>query len=168
MVIVLMGVAGAGKTTVGRALARALGWPFYDGDDFHPPANVEKMRRGIPLTDTDRRPWLESLQALIRKHLLAGRPAIIACSALKRSYRDVLRRAGEGVQFVYLAAHYETIQQRLKARSGHFFDPALLQSQFDDLEPPEPEEALIVDASQPIDALVREVIARLHLSPSRP
>lgn len=136
MVLVIMGVSGAGKTTVGRALAQALDWPFYDGDDFHPPQNIEKMRRGVPLTDADRLPWLEALEALIRRHLLGGQSAVVACSALKRSYRDVLRRAGKEVRFVHLAADYATIRRRLEARRGHFFDPKLLQSQFDDLEPP--------------------------------
>ena len=167
MVIVVMGVSGAGKTTVGRALAETLGWPFYDGDDFHPPANIEKMRQGVPLTDADRRPWLETLRALIARHLQEGRPAVLACSALKRSYRDVLRRAGEGVQFVHLAADYETIRRRLKARRGHFFDPKLLQSQFDDLEAPDADEVLILEATRPVSELVRAIVTRWNLQGRR-
>ncbi len=167
MVIVVMGVSGAGKTTVGRALAETLGWPFYDGDDFHPPANIEKMRQGVPLTDADRRPWLETLRALIARHLQEGRPAVVACSALKRSYRDVLRRAGEGVRFVHLAADYETIRRRLEARRGHFFDPKLLQSQFDDLEAPDADEALILDAARPVSELVGAIIAQWNLQGRR-
>ncbi len=166
MVIVVMGVSGAGKTTVGRALAAALGWPFYDGDDFHPPANIEKMRQGVPLTDVDRRPWLETLQALIAQHLQEERPAVVACSALKRRYRDVLRRAGAGIRFVHLAANYETIRRRLEARQGHFFDPKLLQSQFDDLEAPNADEALILEATQPVNELVRAIIAQWDLQRS--
>ena len=167
MVIVVMGVSGAGKTTVGRALAETLGWPFYDGDDFHPPANIEKMRQGVPLTDADRRPWLETLRALIARHLQEGRPAVVACSALKRSYRDVLRRAGEGVRFVHLAADYETIRRRLEARRGHFFDPKLLQSQFDDLEAPDADEVLILEATRPVSELVRAIVTRWNLQGRR-
>jgi len=167
MVIVVMGVSGAGKTTVGRALAETLGWPFYDGDDVHPPANIEKMRRGVPLTDADRRPWLEALRALIARQLQEGRPAVVACSALKRSYRDVLRRAGEGVRFVHLAAHYETIRRRLETRRGHFFDPKLLQSQFDDLETPYADEALILEATRPVSELVHAIITRWNLQGRR-
>ncbi len=167
MVLVIMGVSGAGKTTVGRALAQALDWPFYDGDDFHPLQNIEKMRRGVPLTDADRLPWLEALEVLIRQHLLGGQSAVVACSALKRSYRDVLRRAGKEVCFVHLAADYATIRRRLEVRRGHFFDPKLLQSQFDDLEPPHADEALTVEATRPVAEVVGEVIARLNLLPSR-
>lgn len=165
MVVVIMGVSGAGKTTVGRALAEALGWPFYDGDDFHPTANIEKMRRGIPLTDADREPWLETLQLLIAQHLQTGRSAVVACSALKRSYRDTLRRAGPDIRFVHLAANYETIRQRLETRQGHFFDPVLLRSQFDDLQTPDAAEALTVDATRPVNQLVGEMITQLHLQP---
>lgn len=162
MIVVVMGVSGAGKTTIGRALAQALGWPFYDGDDFHPPQNVEKMRQGIPLTDADRLPWLEALHALMYQLLLSGQSAVVACSALKRSYRDLLRRAGPEVRFVYLAADPELIRRRLEARRGHFFDPQLLQSQFEALEAPDAEEALTVAADRSVDALVSEILVALR------
>lgn len=135
MVIILFGVTGAGKTTVGRLLAAALGWNFYDADQFHSPNNIDKMRRGIPLTDADRRPWLDSLRALITECIAAKQGAVLACSALKEAYRRHLKRSDD-VKLFYLKADYELIEERLRNRSGHFMDPGLLQSQFDTLEPP--------------------------------
>jgi gluconokinase len=147
-----MGVAGSGKSTVGRLLAERLGWPFLDGDDFHPAENVEKMRRGIPLTDADRLPWLRHL------HELASRceNAVLACSALKESYRRILSGGDPRVRFIYLRADPALLASRLEGRKGHFFKRALLDSQLDALE--EPTEAIIVDASQPAEATVQEIL----------
>jgi gluconokinase len=145
-VLVIMGVAGSGKSTVAGLLAGRLGWDLAEGDDMHPPANIAKMAAGHPLTDEDRRPWLARVAAWILEHTAAHRPGIVTCSALKRSYRDVLR--GDAVIFVYLAASRELIAQRLAARHGHFMSPALLDSQFATLEPPGPDErAITIDVS---------------------
>lgn len=143
MIIVLMGVTGSGKSTVGKILASQLDWKFVEGDDFHSPKNIEKMRRGEPLNDADRRPWLEAIREVIRTTIDRGENAVIACSALKESYRKLLQIRGH-VSFVYLKASMALIQDRLKNRVGHFMNPHLVQSQFDTLE--EPEQALQVDA----------------------
>jgi gluconokinase len=161
MVIVLMGVAGSGKTTVGETLARRLGWQFYDADDFHPARNREKMRRGIPLDDNDRRPWLDAIHASIVQSLASTQSAIYACSALRQSYRDLLAADGEEVRFVYLKGPAGLIAERLANRQGHFFDPALLQTQFDALE--EPRGVLEADISLPPEAIADFVIAALSL-----
>ncbi len=159
MTIVVMGVAGSGKTTVGRRLADALGWPFYDGDDFHPLANVEKMARGDALTDADRAPWLDALASLIAG--ADGTSAVLACSALKGAYRKRLATGTDAVFFVYLRASVEVIRERLAARRGHFFDPDLLESQFAALE--EPAEALTLDATRPPEALVAAIRAAFEV-----
>jgi len=135
MIVIVMGVTGAGKTTVGRLLASQLDWQFADADDFHPPANVEKMRHGIPLMDDDRRPWLLSLHEEITKWIGGGRSVVLACSALKRSYRQELA-AGPEVHFVYLKGSKGLITERLLLRHGHFADEKILAGQFDDLEEP--------------------------------
>src|SRR5450755_2133776 len=140
----MMGVAGAGKTTVGKLLAAQLAWPFADGDDYHPPANLEKMRNGIPLTDTDRAPWLEILRSLISNWIADGKSAVLACSALKRAYRERLL-VGPEVRFVYLKGDVAALQARLRERQGHYMSVRMLQSQLAALE--EPERALIVDVS---------------------
>src|SRR3954464_8158269 len=142
MVIILMGVTGSGKTTIGRLLSKQLGWKYADADDFHSAANVEKMRSGIPLNDEDRRPWLETLRQLIRKGLEHDENIVLACSALKESYRDYLV-LDDRVHLVYLKGDYETIRKRLNERHGHYMNPKLLDSQFDTLE--EPTDALSVD-----------------------
>jgi len=159
MVIVLMGVAGSGKTSVGQALARRLKWPFRDADDFHPAGNREKMQHGIPLDDDDRRPWLEAVRGSIVQFLDAKKSAIFACSALKQAYRQLLSGDSEDVSFVYLKGSPELIARRLAKRRSHFFDRALLQSQFDDLE--EPRGVLEVDISLPPATIVDVIIAAL-------
>ena len=157
MVIILMGVSGSGKTTIGRRLADELGWKFYDGDDFHPRANVEKMAHGVPLDDEDRAPWLESLRDLIRSCLVRGESAVLACSALKRSYREYLL-IDENVKLVYLKGDYELIEDRLEGRRGHFMKPKMLDSQFDALE--EPERGLTVDISLPPEKIIETIRSR--------
>jgi gluconokinase len=144
MFVVLMGVTGSGKTTIGQLLSKELGWKYYDADDFHSQANVEKMKNGIPLNEDDRRPWLESLGKLVRNCLERGENAVLACSALKESYREFLL-IDERVKLVYLKGDYALIQKRLNARRGHYMNPRLLDSQFETLE--EPEGGLQVDIS---------------------
>jgi gluconokinase len=161
MVIVLMGVSGSGKTTVGRLLARQLGWKYYEADDYHPDANVEKMRGGVPLDDGDRRPWLEALRDVIRGCLERDESAVLSCSALKESYREFLL-IDERVVLVYLKGDYETIQRRLTRRRGHYMDPSLLGSQFDTLEEPAAA-AAHVDVSSTPGEIVKEIRSRLGL-----
>ena len=161
MVVILMGVAGSGKSSVGEALARRLGWPFRDADDFHSARNREKMRCGIPLDDNDRRPWLEAIRASIVQSLSVGENAIYACSALKQAYRQLLAADAEEVKFVYLKGPPGLINQRLANRQGHFFNPALLRTQFDDLE--EPHGVLEADISLPPEAIADSIIAALGL-----
>ena len=158
MVIVVMGVAASGKTTVGHLLAEELGWTFYDADDFHSRENVEKMSRGVPLDDEDRRPWLERLRELIRECLSSGRDAVLACSALKESYRECLL-IDDRVRVAYLEADRELIRERLTERSDHFMKADMLDSQFAALE--EPDESTHYDASRPPAELVREIRERL-------
>jgi gluconokinase len=145
VIVIVWGVAGVGKTTIGRLLAQELGWEFYDADDFHPAANIEKMKAGIPLTDEDRWPWLNALRQLIKDCLAANKNAVVACSALKRAYRDRLRLSEE-VQFVFLRASRARIAEHLQQRHGHFMPATLLGSQFTALEEPQPDEhTLTVD-----------------------
>jgi len=171
MVIVVFGPSASGKTTVGRELARTLGWPFHEGDDFHPPRNVEKMRSGQPLDDEDRKPWLETLARVVAQHLSEGSSAVLSCSALKRAYREALLPADaepESVRFVYLHADRALLAERLKQRSGHFFPGGLLDSQLADLEPPGAnEEALTLDARKSVEENVAGIVAALGLTPAR-
>jgi carbohydrate kinase (thermoresistant glucokinase family) len=160
MVIVLMGVSGSGKTAVGERLAAALGAEFAEGDAYHPPANVEKMRSGIPLDDADRQPWLERLSAEIGRWLESGRDVVLACSALKQRYRDILRGGRPGVRFVYLRGSEELIRARLKRRRGHYMPASLLKSQFAALE--EPEDAITVDIDRPPDEIVAEILTAVR------
>lgn len=153
--VIVMGVAGSGKTTVGRALARRLGWDFYDADGFHPAENISKMANGIPLEDADRAPWLASLHALISTVLKDKQPAILACSALKESYRQKLLEGNEDVLVVYLKGSYDLIWSRIAARQDHYMKPQMLQSQFEALE--EPTDALTIDSSLSVDEIVREI-----------
>ena len=145
-IVVLMGVSGVGKTTVGRLLADRLGWTFVEGDGFHPPANVEKMRRGEPLGDADRGPWLRALRRGIDELVAAGRSAVVTCSALKRTYRAILSDGRPEVTFVWLDAPPEQIRDRMRRRVGHFMPPGLLASQLATLEPPR--DVLRVDATR--------------------
>lgn len=152
-VIVIMGVSGSGKTTVGKLLATALDWQFVDADSFHSAGNIEKMMHGISLDDSDRRPWLESLQQAIRQWLKTKTPTVLACSALKSTYRQLLSHGLPEVKIVYLKGSFELVQQRLQQRQGHFMAEALLQSQFSTLE--EPEAALVVEITQSPEVIVR-------------
>lgn len=161
VVIIVMGVAGAGKTTVGSLLARELHWKFADGDDFHPPENVMKMRAGIPLTDADRAPWLQTLRNLIAGWLEQRKDAVLACSALKQSYRDILH-VNEQVRFVYLKGHRDVFAQRLRERHDHYMKEQMLDSQLQTLEPPG--NALIVDANATPEKIVREIRIQLDLN----
>ena len=153
---IVMGVSGCGKSSVGKALAQSLGWDFYDADDFHPPANVAKMASGIPLDDSDRAPWLDSLHDLISSSLMQNRPGVLACSALKELYRQQLMEGNDGVQLVYLKGSYDLIWSRMIARKDHWMKPHMLQSQFATLE--EPANALTVDVSLSIDEIVQEIL----------
>lgn len=153
---IIMGVAGSGKTNVGRLLSQYLGWDFYDADNFHPPQNIAKMANGIALNDSDRAPWLASLHDLISSNLKQNQPFVLACSALKERYRQQLLDGNEGVQIVYLKGSYELIWSRLSARKDHYMKPQMLQSQFDALE--EPANALTIDISGSVDEIVREIL----------
>ena len=152
-----MGVAGSGKTTVGRLLAQEMGWEFYEGDQYHPPENIAKMASGIPLGDADRWPWLRRLRDLIAGLEADGGSAVIACSALKQSYRDLLGEGGAAVTFVYLKGGGELIGQRLARREGHFMPTSLLNSQFADLE--EPQDAITAEVDQPPEAIAAQLRA---------
>lgn len=159
--IVIMGVSGCGKSSVGAALSDALGLPYQDGDDLHPAANVAKMRAGEALTDADRWPWLD----LVAQELASLAPVIVGCSALRRAYRDRIRAgAGGPVLFVHLAGSRKVIAARMAARSGHFMPASLLDSQFAALEPPGPDEtAITADIDQPLEQLVAEILHQLKL-----
>lgn len=159
--VVVMGVSGSGKTTVGRALADRLRMPFVDADDHHPPANVEKMRSGVPLDDGDRAPWLASLHAVLSDAEDDGRPVVLACSALKAAYRDRLVAGLGSVAVVHLQVSREVAADRLRRRRGHFMPVDLLASQLDDLEEPQAGEAIVVDADQPLDAVVDRALEAL-------
>ncbi len=163
LAVLLMGVSGCGKTEIGQRLAAALGWPFHDGDGFHPPENVERMRQGTPLTDVHREPWLDAIAADLARTVASGRGGVYACSALARRYRQRLGLPHPAIRLVHLAGEKETIRRRLEARRGHFMPASLLESQLAALEPPTPEEdALVVDVGQDPETIVRHIIAALR------
>lgn len=166
-VLVVMGVSGCGKSTVGAALAQALRVEFVEGDAFHPPDNVARMAAGIPLTDADRAGWLHALAAHLAQ--AAPRGVVVSCSALKRAYRDILRGRQSVVRFVWLDLPRAQLESRLSTRTGHYMPPSLLDSQLATLEPPQADEdAIRIDASRPVATLVAEALARLGLAPAAP
>jgi gluconokinase len=154
LIVLLMGVSGAGKTTVGRLLASTLGWEFADGDDYHSAANIEKMRAGIPLTDEDREPWIQTLRTLMRKWIDCKQSGVLACSALKEAYRAQLVLSPE-IRVVYLKADREVLRQRLLRRVGHYMREPMLESQLATLE--EPRDALVIDAAEPEEEIVQDI-----------
>ncbi|MDQ6923217.1 MAG: gluconokinase [Pseudomonadota bacterium] len=170
MIVIVMGVCGCGKSTVGQALANQLGWTFFDADDFHPPANVAKMAKGVALTDEDREPWLDGVAAEMRAVARKGQHAVLACSALKESYRQRIARGLEDPQaesgssselrIVYLKGDAKTIEPRLARRSGHFMPASLLASQFAALE--EPDQAMVIDIRQTTEAQAAQIAAALR------
>ncbi|CAG9218754.1 D-gluconate kinase, thermostable [Paraburkholderia caribensis] len=162
MILIAMGVSGAGKTRIGEMLAERLKCSFTDGDAFHSAANKEKMHNGIPLTDEDRWPWLRTIRAAIEAKQAAHEDAVFTCSSLKRSYRDVLRAGDKDVCFVYLKGSREVLQERLQTRTGHFFDPSLLQSQLDTLEEPGDDEAITVSIELTPEQIVEETLSKLR------
>ena len=164
MIVIICGVSGAGKTTIGKLLAEELGWRFDEADDFHSRANIDKMRRGVPLTDEDRWPWLDRLRQLIKKCVGAGENAVLASSALKRAYRQHLRVSGE-VKFVFLRGDYALIEKQLRLRRGHFMNPALLRSQLADLEQPNPDEGVVtIELGRTPEEIVEEIKTKLNLT----
>ncbi len=160
--IVVMGVSGCGKSTVGAPLAKRLGWRFEDGDDFQPIANVRKMAAGIPLDDDDRKPWLEACNSMLRRAIARDRPVVLACSALRQSYRDLLANGLPGLRFVHLAGSIDLIAQRLNGREHRYMPASLLVSQFTTLEPPF--DALTLDIGEPVDVLVQAIIDAFRLA----
>ena len=153
-----MGVSGSGKTTLGKALAQRLGWDFFDADDFHPPANIVKMAAGIPLSDSDRAPWLASLHEQLLSTLKAGRHPVLACSALKDKYRAQLLEGMDGIAIIYLKGSYDLIFSRISIREGHYMKPEMLRSQFDALE--EPKDAVVLDVEMSLEEMIDTIIGR--------
>ena len=161
MVVIIMGTTGAGKTTIGTMLAKQLNWEFGDADTFHPPANIEKMSHGIPLNDADRAPWLEAMRKAILEWIAADKNVVLACSALKRAYRDELRPSPE-VKTIYLKGNYALFAERIRQRHGHFAGEGILAGQFADLE--EPDDAITVDAAKSPEEIVAGIRKQLVLS----
>ena len=159
--IVVIGVSGCGKTTIGRGLSEQLGWPFYDADDFHPPSNIEKMANGIPLNDNDRQPWLNRLHELIDNHLSQDQSLVLACSALKEKYRQLLKGDLERVWFVHLQGDFDLIYNRMQKRAGHYMQAEMLRSQFADLEQPQDAYSISIDA--PVQNILDQIINKLNL-----
>ncbi len=160
--LIMMGVSGSGKTTIGKRLAERLGWMFEDGDSFHPASNIEKMQSGHALTDADREPWLRAIAGEIDRQIASGHRPVIACSALKRRYRDILVHGRDDIRIVYLDGSAELIAARLARRKGHFMPPDLLDSQFRTLEKPTTDERPVaVDIDAPVERIVETILARL-------
>ena len=166
MIVVLMGVSGAGKTTIGALLSERLGWPLLDADDFHPPGNIEKMRSGIALTDEDRWPWLDRLNGLLKEKDSNGESVLLACSALKQKYRDRLAAGCSNLRWVHLKGGFELIESRLKSRKGHYMKAGLLESQFAALE--EPVDAITVDVGDVIADAVEAALDGARMSAAGP
>jgi carbohydrate kinase (thermoresistant glucokinase family) len=163
--LIVMGVSGSGKTTIGEELARRIGWRYEDADSFHPASNVAKMSAGQPLTDEDRWPWLRAIADEIDRVSAAGQRVVIGCSALRRVYRDLLVHGRHDIRLVYLKGTQELIADRLGSRKGHFMPPGLLTSQFGALEPPTPEEhAVTVSIDAPVEIVVNDILGKLELS----
>jgi gluconokinase len=156
--LIIIGVSGSGKSETGTEVARRLKIKFLDADDYHSAANKDKMHRGIPLTDEDRSGWLANLHEALRQELDAGRSCVLACSALKRAYRDVLRAGLPDTYFFYLKVDHDVVAKRLASRTGHFFNQALLDSQFAALEEPQPGEAFVIDENQPPEPVVHDIL----------
>jgi gluconokinase len=156
--VILMGVSGCGKSTIGTRLSRRLGWEFIEGDEIHPAENVRKMAGGTPLDDQDRLPWLKRINALLLEKQAEGASAIVSCSALKRAYREILAQGVEDLTFVYLMGDYETIFARMQSRDPHYMKADMLRSQFDALEPPDAAEALEISIDQPVEDSVEDII----------
>jgi gluconokinase len=161
MILLVMGVTGSGKTTAGKLLAQRLGWLFLDADDFHPPENIEKMKRGVALTDADRKPWLAAIHAEVLQCAANNQDVVLACSALKQSYREALA-AGVDLRICYLKGTYREIAARLQSRAGHFAGEGILAGQFADLE--EPREALVLRVSETPEEIVADVVRKLKLA----
>lgn len=157
MIVIVMGVSGSGKTTVAARLAEELNWHFSDADSFHSPQNVEKMSKGISLTDADRQPWLHAMRQQIARWLLARKNVVLACSALKAAYRQKLYCDRDRVKLVYLQGSFELIEQRMRSRHNHFMPKALLKSQFDTLEEPDPQNTLYIDAALPVEKIIPKI-----------
>jgi gluconokinase len=165
--LIVMGVSGSGKSTIAGRLAERLNWRCEDGDWFHPRSNVEKMSAGHPLTDDDRRPWLQAIADEIDRVCRDGERAVIACSALKRAYRNILVHGRRDVRVIYLEGNRELIGKRLGLRKGHFMPPSLLESQFNTLEPPgESEDPIVVDIAPAVETIVDDIVAKLKIDPA--
>ena len=165
MIVILMGVSGVGKTTIGQILSDKLGWPLSDADEFHSPASIEKMRNGIPLEDADRWPWLDRMNAMLVEKEGRGESVLLACSALKQVYRDRLAKGTADLRWIYLKGNFDLIRERLEARKGHYMKAGLLESQFATLE--EPGNALGVDINDTPDAIADSILRRLQATPTR-
>ena len=165
MIVILMGVSGVGKTTIGQILAGKLGWPLFDADEFHSAASIEKMRNGIPLDDTDRWPWLDRMNAMLMEREARGESVLLACSALKQAYRDRLAKGTAAIRWIYLKGRFELIRDRLESRKGHYMKAGLLESQFAALE--EPEDALGIDVDDSPDSIADSILRGLPALPAR-
>ena len=165
MIVILMGVSGVGKTTIGQVLSEKLGWPLFDADEFHSPASIEKMRNGIPLEDADRWPWLDRMNAMLVEKEGRGDSVLLACSALKQVYRDRLAKGTADLRWIYLKGSFDLIRKRLEARKGHYMKAGLLESQFATLE--EPGSAFDIDTADTPDAIADIIRHRLQASPAR-